>query len=898
MSQERIDLVISAKNNADRALKSVQGNLKELKNRVFSLKTALAGLGLGLLARDLTGASAEQRRAVAGLETALRSMGRYTPELSGRLQDLAADMQQVTNYADETTLQGQKFLVTYRGITDELLGRSTAAMLDLAALMGGDVTSAANMLGKASMGMTGELRRVGITVDEQTFKLHGYAGVLAEIEGQVAGQARAMRDASGPWIALGNAIGDIKEKAGGVVNDVFGPLGNEVLELLGVLDEQIGQFTASDPFGAWAKRAGDDIVDGFRDALLGSAQVVDAFTPVVETLWDTVQAMWNGFNRMPSWLQEVGLLGALLGGKKGMLLLGAGAGAIEWGRVMADSIDAAKKGYIDWADIVFTPGDFGESGIARAKKLLEDSHYYKIEKEGLEPIFGERTGKLVGWTDPAVEGLKDIEVEAGSAEAAVRKLFELMDQRKKAGKPDAPAAGSGGGATPGGSNKPDKAQQKAEEKVDALITGLLSEPEQLKAELDKRRQVIQDALDAGYIDAEKAEQAQLLLKADYQARLAELEQRGLDAARERREAARAARENEINAALAQIDLGERQGTVGRDEAARRRVELQRELLALQEEHLAQLDKLADPSSWYAQLDAINATRGELVDLEDELQRLAGTLNEGARRGFADWVDAAATAFESGQQLAQDAAGGMQGAFEEFLFDAQRGQLQSLGDYWDMFLATVQRTFAQILSQQIVAGLLETLGLAKQENNAADLTAVGTTATLTGMLTAQTGVVGTLTAAYWALAAAKAAAGALGGASAGAASAAGSAPVVAHTGGLILHDGGPVRLVPRFHVGGLAGDEVPAILQTGERVLSREQNRTFEQLAAALNTSGASGPTEIHIHEAPDTAARVEQSADGQRLDVIIEQVETAIQGRMSRGTGMAPFLDGRYGRRY
>ena len=55
---------------------------------------------------------------------------------------------------------------------------------------------------------------------------------------------------------------------------------------------------------------------------------------------------------------------------------------------------------------------------------------------------------------------------------------------------------------------------------------------------------------------------------------------------------------------------------------------------------------------------------------------------------------------------------------------------------------------------------------------------------------------------------------------------------------------------------------------------------------------------VNIHEAPGAQARVEQSEDGQSLEVIIEQVEQSMQSRMNRGTGMAPFMDGRYGRAY
>jgi tape measure domain-containing protein len=68
----------------------------------------------------------------------------------------------------------------------------------------------------------------------------------------------------------------------------------------------------------------------------------------------------------------------------------------------------------------------------------------------------------------------------------------------------------------------------------------------------------------------------------------------------------------------------------------------------------------------------------------------------------------------------------------------------------------------------------------------------------------------------------------------------------HSGGLVtttgirrMHDGGPVR---RFHGGSdrLAGDEVPAILQTGERVLSRQQTTLFDRLMSMMGRTAMAG----------------------------------------------------------
>jgi cob(I)alamin adenosyltransferase len=106
---------------------------------------------------------------------------------------------------------------------------------------------------------------------------------------------------------------------------------------------------------------------------------------------------------------------------------------------------------------------------------------------------------------------------------------------------------------------------------------------------------------------------------------------------------------------------------------------------------------------------------------------------------------------------------------------------------------------------------------------------------------------------------------------------------------LRHDGGPI--IPRFHTGGLLSDEVPAILQTGERVLSREQNRTFDKLAALLDGGGQgnAGAVEVNvINNAQGTAARTEERQQGGRriVDVIVETVEGAIgAGRLDRAMG-------------
>ena len=320
---ETLELVIRARESASKEVKKLnkafditRSRITSLRKTVLNLKTAFAGLAIGYTIKNLVSASNEQAKAVEGLNTALKSMGRYTPELSSQLQDLASALQKTTNYGDEATMQGQKFLVTYRDITDDLLPRSSKAMLDLAALMGGDVTSAANMLGKASMGMTGELRRVGITVDANTYKSEGYVGVLRAIESQVSGQAEAMRRATGPWVAIGNTIGDVKEKLGDIIKITFGPFGEDLLNIIDLINKKIKEFQKSADFKDWAKNAQEKIQAFFENTLLGAAVFYDGVKPIIKGIKNALSSIWDIYTALPSWVQEVGLILAVIGGKK------------------------------------------------------------------------------------------------------------------------------------------------------------------------------------------------------------------------------------------------------------------------------------------------------------------------------------------------------------------------------------------------------------------------------------------------------------------------------------------------------------------------------------------------------------------------------------------------------
>lgn len=86
--------------------------------------------------------------------------------------------------------------------------------------------------------------------------------------------------------------------------------------------------------------------------------------------------------------------------------------------------------------------------------------------------------------------------------------------------------------------------------------------------------------------------------------------------------------------------------------------------------------------------------------------------------------------------------------------------------------------------------------------------------------------------------------------------------------------------PRFHSGGIAGDEVPIIAQRGEGVFTQKQ-------MANLAPAGGGGSMTVNVYnnsgEKVETKKR--QTSNGMSFDVIIGPIEDALADRMNAGTG-------------
>ncbi len=154
-------------------------------------------------------ASDEQADAVDGMNLQMKNMGIYTDAFSEKLQLNAKALSQNTNYTDQAIIEADKMLLTFNGMSEEVMPRATQAMLDMSAVMKTDLSSSAMQIGKALQdpisGM-GALSKSGFHFSEQQKKtiqtmmetnnvLGAQSIILDEIELAYKGHAELQVDA-------------------------------------------------------------------------------------------------------------------------------------------------------------------------------------------------------------------------------------------------------------------------------------------------------------------------------------------------------------------------------------------------------------------------------------------------------------------------------------------------------------------------------------------------------------------------------------------------------------------------------------------------------------------------------------------------------------------------------
>jgi len=247
MADQKISIVIAARNMVASGFRGVVGAAKNLRAQIASSLAGVANIAkrvaasIGIIGaaaiavtKKLVDAYQVQAQAEAKLSATLRATGYAAGFTTNELKKYAAELQKTVGIGDEVTISMMGILASFKNIRGDTFKKATEAIIDMAANLGkagkgsADVESAVIQVGKALndpiKGMAA-LGRVGIQFTEQQKKQitalqesgdlqAAQAIILRELQNEFGGVAKAMYEADSGLKRLSNSWGDFKEALG------------------------------------------------------------------------------------------------------------------------------------------------------------------------------------------------------------------------------------------------------------------------------------------------------------------------------------------------------------------------------------------------------------------------------------------------------------------------------------------------------------------------------------------------------------------------------------------------------------------------------------------------------------------------------------------------------------
>ena len=313
MATKTVKVDIVAKDKSQRALKSVQGNLDGVKKAVFNVRNALAGLGAGLVIRNLVNTGKE----LENLQTRLKFLLKDTNEGAKAFDNMVKFASKVP-FSLEEIQAGSGILATVTDNADDLQN-----MLEItgnvAAVTGLDFRTASEQIQRsfsAGIGAADLFREKGVR-NMLGFK----AGATVSIEETV----EAFEKVFGKGGQFGQATDELANTFEGtlsMIGDKFFSFKKTILEA-GFFPELKKQFKDLDTFLAENSKTLDEIAIGLGQGL---AQAVKTGADAIIFLKDNFNTLVEAIKLLISFKIAsvfIGLAGGILKANSAMLLFNA-----------------------------------------------------------------------------------------------------------------------------------------------------------------------------------------------------------------------------------------------------------------------------------------------------------------------------------------------------------------------------------------------------------------------------------------------------------------------------------------------------------------------------------------------------------------------------------------------
>jgi len=386
-----IDII--AKDKTKQALSGVQKNLSNVKNSVFSLKGALVGLGAGAIVKSFVDVGKE----VESLQVRFKF-------LFGSIEEGKVAFDSLTDFAgrvpfslEEISRASGNLAVVAKDAQD--LNRVLEITGNVAAVTGLDFETTSSQIQRAFSGGIGAadlFRERGVRA------LLGFqAGAKVTAEETIA-RFEELFAGDGQFASATKDLATTLEGTLSMIGDKYFKFQKDVAS--GFFDELKGEFGDLNVFLEQNEQQIKDIAtaigENFAGALTRTSETIKGVAPAVKTISNALGSTIQGFASLPPFVQNVGLVGALLFGKKGAVAL---AGVSFFFDKITDFIDKVKNEK-NLEELLKLPNDellesvksledinelisFTEPKLIKTKaKIIETNTQYKEQNELLKEL--------------------------------------------------------------------------------------------------------------------------------------------------------------------------------------------------------------------------------------------------------------------------------------------------------------------------------------------------------------------------------------------------------------------------------------------------------------------------------------------------------------------------------
>lgn len=218
----------------------LEKGLKKSKKEVSAFSSGMKKLG-GMIAgafavgsiisfaKECLSLNKVQTQAEKKLAAVIKATGGAAGLTADEMKKYASQLQDVTTYGDEVTIDAMAIMSTFKSIKGDVFKQAIASAQDMATVLNTDLNAAVMQIGKAleapEIGLTA-LRRSGVSFSQEQIKQikqlvsegkkqEAQLIMLKELQNEFGGAAKAMAgDAYGAATQLSNAWGDLKEAIG------------------------------------------------------------------------------------------------------------------------------------------------------------------------------------------------------------------------------------------------------------------------------------------------------------------------------------------------------------------------------------------------------------------------------------------------------------------------------------------------------------------------------------------------------------------------------------------------------------------------------------------------------------------------------------------------------------